>query len=182
MAKRKVTQERTVYTHTELYSSAEALLSEAKETQATYLILYALIGCAFSLEAYLNFLGKEKIPFWNQIERIPIKNKIKVFHKQFNIIPDHSKRPYQTLSELRKFRNFMAHTETQHERNSWEQPIDVPIEDREYPKMNWEKYCTIANAEKAFKDVYEIIAELHKKAKMNKGMLGIIEEAGGKIE
>ncbi|MCP4701892.1 MAG: hypothetical protein GY862_34295 [Gammaproteobacteria bacterium] len=180
MTKTKIFQERTVYTHSELYSSAEALLVEAKETKATYLILYSLIGCAFSLEAYLNHLGEAKISYWDQIERIPTMGKLAIFHKHLDIKPDYSRRPYQTIRELWKFRNYMAHAKTGYESETWEQPIGVPI-NREYPKMKWEKYCTIANAEQAFEDIKKIITELHTKAKMQKGMLGMLGEAGGRV-
>lgn len=176
----KIFQERKVYTHTELYFSAKALLDEAKEVNANYLILFSLIGCAFSLEAYLNFLGDNQFKFWNQIEKISTQKKLALFHKHFGLKPDYSRRPYQTVKELWRFRNFMAHAITEYDYEIWEQPIGIPV-DRKYPKMKWEKYCTIKNADIVFEDIKAIINVLHSAGGMTHGTLGIIHEAGGHL-
>ena len=67
---------------------------------------------AFSLEAYLNFLGEAKFSFWSHIERIPFENKLNLIYQELEIKSNFGKRPFQSVTKLWKFRNYTAHART----------------------------------------------------------------------
>jgi hypothetical protein len=123
----------------------------------------SLILSAFTFEAYLNHLGANKVEFWDEIESISTKKKYSVLCKLFNITPDNSRRPYQTLKELFKFRNFMAHGRTELKEVAKEINPEDELNIRP-PKAEWEEYCTLENAKRAKEDVDKIIIELNKSA------------------
>jgi hypothetical protein len=80
-----------------------------------------------------------------------------------SISPDFSKRPYQTVGGLFKFRNSIAHGKSVVLKNS----KDISSDDEPYehiPRAEWEEYSTIENAERAKADISSVIVELHKAA------------------
>ncbi len=68
---------------------------------------------AFSFEAYLNHVGAEEIPFWEEIERISHSKKLVVLSKHLKFDVDTSRPPFETLNALFKLRNALAHGRTQ---------------------------------------------------------------------
>jgi len=68
---------------------------------------------AFSFEAYLNHVGAEEIPFWEEIERISHSKKLVVLSKHLKFKADTSRPPFQTLDALFKLRDALAHGRTQ---------------------------------------------------------------------
>ena len=111
-------------------------------------------------EAYLNHLGNLKFSFWAEIESIKVMDKFAVLCKYLGLSLDFSRRPYQTLGSLLKFRNAIAHGRSQ----VLEETKDVSSQDDPHshiPKAHWEEYCTLANAQRAKEDVSQVIKELH---------------------
>ena len=107
----------------------------------------SLLLTAFTFEAFLNHLGDKRIKFWEEIERIGVMNKYSVLCKELNLEPDFSKRPYQTLKLLFRFRNSIAHGRSM--------VLDgkkiILSEDEPWdhePKTDWEEFCTEAIAER----------------------------------
>jgi hypothetical protein len=164
---------RLVKTYYELHHASNILLEKSKRNDEPtdsglipgnlYTTMASLIFSAFTFEAYLNHLGKEKISYWNEIEKISIESKYKVLAGKFNVKINEGKRPYQTFKKLFKFRNYLAHGKTEQLTKNEEVDIDMEIKDR-YPKTEWEHYCNIKNAERAKEDIEEMIRELHKKS------------------
>lgn len=73
----------------------------------------AAVFCAFALEAYLNHVGEEELEFWSEIDRISYAAKLEVLAKHLGFTVDKSQRPFQTILELFRFRNELAHGRTQ---------------------------------------------------------------------
>ena len=67
-----------------------------------YTTMASLIFSAFTLEAYFNHLGSEKINFWKEIEFISVENKLRIFEREFSLDINYGKRPYQTFRDLFK--------------------------------------------------------------------------------
>jgi hypothetical protein len=63
--------------------------------------------CAFSFEAYINFLGDKLIENWDGWQRFD--NKLKQVLKRLGVTPDQNKRPYSAIKRLKAFRDSMAH-------------------------------------------------------------------------
>lgn len=155
---------REVRTFVDLDHGAGVLIKKSRETQkgSYYTIMGALLLSAFTFVAYLNHVGAEKIKFWDEIESIRVIDKYSVLCKEFDIVPDFSKRPYQTIRTLFKFRNAIAHGKSK----ILEETKKVDSKCDPYscsPKTHWEEYCTIENAERAKEDITVIITEIHEK-------------------
>lgn len=157
--------EREVRTFVDLSHGADVLLKMAKadDRGSYYTTMSALLLRAFTFEAYLNHLGSERISFWPEIDAIRVMDKYAVLCKSLAITPDFSKRPYQTLIQVLRFRNSIAHGKSVVLRAS----KAVSATDDPYahmPRADWEEYSTPENAEKAQKDVSDVIVEMHRAA------------------
>lgn len=154
---------REVRTFVDLNHGADVLIRKTEEEPegSYYSTMGALLLIAFTFEAYLNHLGQKQIKFWDEIESIRVLEKYKVLCKELGLGTDYSKRPYQTLKAIFKFRNAIAHGKSEileetKEVSSNVEPFEITLE------AHWEEYCTLENAKRAKKDIEQIITELHK--------------------
>lgn len=153
---------REVRTFVDLNHGADVLMEKTENEQkgSYYTTMGALLLTAFTFEAYLNHLGDRVLKFWPEIESIKVMEKYAVLCKHLSLSPDFSRRPYQTLSSLFKFRNAIAHGKSQ----ILEETKEVSSQDERYehtPKAHREEYCTLDNAKRAKEDVSAVIKELH---------------------
>lgn len=153
---------REVRTFVDLNHGSKVLLDKSLEEPkgSYYTTMGALLLRAFTFEAYLNHLGSQKFNFWTEIESIKVLDKYAVLCKHLAITPNFSKRPYQTLGTLFKFRNAIAHGKS----TILEEEKEVSSRSQRHahtPKAHWEEYCTEDNASRAEKDVTAVIKELH---------------------
>lgn len=161
--------EREVRTFVDLSHGSDELLMKTEEGQRGnyYTTMGSILLRAFTFEAYLNHLGHMSIEYWEDIESIKVMDKYSVLCKKYGINPDFSRRPYQTIKGLFKFRNAIAHgksvvlTEVK-EVSSKSDPYDHE------PKAHWEEYCSPENAGRAKEDVKAVIEELHAAAGLGK--------------
>jgi len=171
MAKKKVkvSKERQVNTYHELWRTSYWTLNQAEEKYdgSYFQIMASLIFTAFSFEAYLNHLGGDIFHCWDDLERLSPQSKLNVLSEELNIKKDYSKRPFQTIKELYKFRNDIAHGKTIILKTNEEiQIIDSKIDAyiSEPLEAEWQKYCTLDNAKKARKDTEAIMEIFHKES------------------
>ena len=151
-----------IRTYYDLNHGANALIRIAKEfPKGSYdTIMSSILLRAFTFEAYLNHLGSKTFEFWEEVDSIRVMDKYTLLCKHLKVSPDYSKRPYQTLKQLFKFRNAIAHgnsvllNETK-EVHSSEDPFN------HIPKAKWQEYCNLKNAQRAKEDIESIIKELH---------------------
>jgi hypothetical protein len=156
---------REVRTFVDLAHGADVLIMKTEQNPqgSYYTTMSALLLTAFTFEAYLNHLGEKTIKFWKEIDPIKIMDKYIVLCKNLNLTPDFSKRPYQTLRTLFKFRNAIAHGKSQ----VLQETKNVSSQDDPHnhtPKAHWEEFSILDNAKRAKKDISQIITELHKAA------------------
>ena len=120
----------------------------------------ALLLTAFTFEAYLNHLGDKTFSFWEDVESVNVMGKYSMLCQNYGITPDFSRRPYQTLGILFKFRNAIAHGKSQVLRETKQvSSLDNPHDHS--PKAHWEEYSVLDNAKRAKEDVSKIVSELH---------------------
>lgn len=165
MAKAQVRGRKNTVTFAYMHKGAKYMLELAENTRdgRLYTTVAALVFSAFTLEAYLNHLGKLKNKEWGEIERKYSKfEKYKIFACASGINFDNFRlRPYCTLKELFEFRDRMAHGKTTIEN------IDLSIDmvDDLLPQLNsesdWRSFATLEKAQIAIRDVEALVKELH---------------------
>lgn len=68
-----------------------------------------VVFLAFSIESYLNSIGARKIEIWDELERLPWKQKVLILHKTVKKGADWGKDPLQFCTEVFKLRDKLAH-------------------------------------------------------------------------
>lgn len=164
-----VSKTREVHTYAELWHGSRVLLERAQaDPKGCYwLWMASLVFSAFSLEAYLNHIGSKLFRSWNALERLSPEEKLLVVCEKLNLEFDSGVRPLNTIRQLFKFRNDVAHGKTVTVRE------DDIVDINEYldkylgqrPLATWEKYCTEQNAELTREDVEKVIRKIHDTAK-----------------
>jgi hypothetical protein len=179
--KYKVEVERTINTYAYMAMSANHSLKCCKreEEGCFYQSMSSLIFSAFTLEAYMNHLGSRRIEYWEEIESIRYLSKLKVLYINLGFDFDKSKRPLQTVIQLIKFRNLMAHGKT--EKLFGSKVINTPSLNpgEEVVESDWEKFCNPEEAERALDDVREIVEKLNSAAGNSNTMLWSLGGASG---
>jgi len=146
-------------------------LAEKQEEGQFYSAQASLLFSAFTHEAFLNNLGTRIIKDWSQHDRDTPKAKLTVICNTISYKPNMGTRPYQTLTELFRFRNLIVHGR--------EETISTPAKGKVVTRVDkggyldalegkWERYCTVQNARKAYDDVGGIAADLCDKAGIRK--------------
>ncbi len=175
----RVTGERTVNTCVSLSIASRHYLDRAcaKEDGSFYDVMGSLLFSAFTLEAYLNHLGSMTIGHWDYLERLRPQEKLELLSNILDYKIDYSKRPFQTINILFNFRNEVAHGKT--ETVKVDKVVKLSQRDSiKDPQTKWEKYCTLTNAQKANKDVGDIVSILHKKADIEGPSLALFSTGG----
>jgi hypothetical protein len=114
MAKFQTTYNIESKTYAAIFHTAEHLLDMAERHELGRLLNLqaATVFFAFAFEAYLNHVGAEELPFWDEIDRISNEDKLTVLAKHLGFPKDASRRPLQTIRDLFKRRNELAHGRT----------------------------------------------------------------------
>jgi hypothetical protein len=108
-----VTQERDVTTYAELWHASECVLAAgvAQPVGSSWQFLSSIILTAFAFEAYVNHVGPKVLSCWESLERLSPNAKLQLLcvTLKVNLPGTKGERPLQTVSELFKFRNTLAH-------------------------------------------------------------------------
>jgi hypothetical protein len=147
-------------------------LEKAKKIKegSFYQTMSCLVFSAFTVEAYLNHVGEQKIAYWNEIEKIEPMAKLKALHSVLKLPFDPSKRPVQTIQQLFKFRNFMAHGRTEKLTGRGTMKKSRPDPGKNLVETKWEKFCNEKEAERAVKDVKKLLETVCAAAGFDKAM------------
>ena len=152
-----IKQENTTFAHSTLWFAALQSLKDGKKRGFPSDFMNAQIMAAFCFEAYLNFVGETKFPFWADVDRIPKMNKLNMICSHLKIDVDFGKEPFQSIKLLWKFRDYMAHARTATIYDEWTQ-LKVKSIEKELPKTDWEKRCTENVTKKTINDVETVIS------------------------
>ena len=124
----------------------------------------SLVFTAFTLEAYLNHIGRRVFSkCWDDHERLEPLKKLKLIAERLQVVADYGHRPWQVMNGLFVFRNYIAHGKLEDLETSQSVPLDQYSDDPfgEVERAKWEKYCTGKNAQRDREDVEKIIYALH---------------------
>jgi hypothetical protein len=135
--------------------------------------LTTIVIAAFKFEASLNHVGKGIFAStWNKMERLSHTQKRKNICAHLCIAQEDDKRPWQTIGDLFKFRNWVAHGRSE----VLDPPEAVEVGEieqlrRKKPLTAWENLCTIEVARRAYEDTEAIIKQIHSVAGLDEADL-----------
>jgi len=153
----------TVYTYTFLYTAATQALESARKEQRgrTYSCLTSMMFVTFAIEAYVNHLAETRVVGWQVLEKkLSVAEKLEFLGHSLRYTLDKSKRPFQSLNAMFKFRNTLAHGKTTVLTHTEEVPLDEDNGPATWPRPEWEALCTLETAERWMDDATQIIHAL----------------------
>lgn len=158
----RVVAERKVNTFAVLHSASwHALQDGISELKGSfYEWMTANVFAAFSLEAYFNHLGSLRFKCWESLEHLSVESKLALLLEDLNQRPDFSRRPFQTVKDMFRFRNQMAHGKSERVEEISIQRL-FPSESPRYPQVKWEAQCTQQTATRFMEDAKAVILQLH---------------------
>ncbi len=168
--KARVSTTRTVHTYADLWHGSGVLLerAEAEAKGSFWVSMSSLLFTAFTLEAYLNHIGQKLFTSWATLEVLSPLGKLDVVCEKLGLSFSAAQRPRQSIDELFRFRNVLAHgktvTITEPEQLK---DIDEYLDEflGQKPRTLWEKLSsTSAHAKRAREDVEQVIRALHEAA------------------
>ena len=169
-----VTRERDLRIHASLWHTSRCLLERGQEQEKAsfHQFMASLVFTAFTLEAYLNWLGDKLFAHWGYLERLSPKEKLAVISDQLNVAVDNGQRPWQTVKPLFGFRNDIAHGKPEAIATKTVEPINDRLDEKmgQIARTDWENYCTQENAERAREDVAQILEQFHTAADLTDGL------------
>ena len=168
--KARVTKQRDVRTHAELWHTSNCLLKAGQDVLegSAHQFRASLVFRAFALEAYLNWHGEHLIPHWQYLERLTPREKLDLLASLSEVTPDYGSRPWQIVKDLYGFRNDIAHGKPENISSETSEDVDEFLDAKlsTFIKTDWERFCTEENAVRAKEDVKEIASALYNGANM----------------
>jgi hypothetical protein len=121
----------------------------------------------FAYEAYLNLVGprvdkeawKNERDFFSRLPYRGTQGKLDRICEKIGIEIDRGRRPYQTIQELGRLRDFLAHGKL--ETYGFEVDVEEGKEPDMFRDLQIYKMVTRQNADRALKDAEEFIEYLH---------------------
>jgi len=162
-SKMNVKAETISYSYVTLQNAAKYALETALKSEEGRFFnsLSAMLYSAFSIEAYLNHLGKSEFQNWEKIERHKSpKQKLDMLVEKRGYRPDFSKRPFDTFDKIFNFRKLMVHGKTESVKLEEIQAREFG-DKPELPRTLWEKSITSENATIFVEDSGAMILMLH---------------------
>lgn len=157
----KLRIDRTDYIHNDLSNAAlhifkrvQAAQNEDRREGIGLDIMAAIVMTAFTFESYLNFVGQRVLEeSWTEKE--PVFKKIKFLSEKLSIDWNENIRPFSTLKELHRIRNFLAHGKPQPTKRDWK---SVGTHDELQMELqsfipDWQTGVSYEFLERAFEDV-----------------------------
>jgi hypothetical protein len=134
------------------------------EEGRTYMCMSAGTMLAFSFEAYLNAIGSRELPLWNEWD--DYYKKIDKIFQLLKIAPDWGKRPYSSVSAMRKLRNTLAHgkPEVTEKSKSIIDKADGQKGKTLDMSSDWQTLCTPDMIINAYDDHSEVWKEMYEKS------------------
>jgi hypothetical protein len=157
--KKSIHARKYVVTCAYLRSISRECLEHAEESpdgRSLYLSA-SMVFSAFTVEAFLNHVGLERVPSWDLVERkLSPLEKMELLSRLAGITVESGKRPFQTLSKMFKFRDSLAHGKTEVVVQQSIQSLK-PGQKPDLPKTEWEKEISLPTAKRYFDDATAIV-------------------------
>lgn len=162
----EVKKETTAQSYGEFYNAFFHLKGLVDRSQKGWsqVKMAALTMAAFTIEAHANHVGQQLFPSWKSIEHgISPIGKMKMFIEMKKIDIVFEKSPFNTVHELMKWRNQVAHGIT--ENWSSTEKASVETSDQILGKIehsSWMKFVLNADLERIDKDCVALMETIHK--------------------
>lgn len=128
--------------------------SERTEQNPFHSAMSCIIFSAFTMEAFLNYVGSCVFDFWDELERhLTSVNKINVICSQLKIRPDFSDRPFQSLEQAFNLKYYL----NQGRIDSYSRTISLSSAASACGQDEWEKQCNPADARKIYDDMLQVM-------------------------
>ena len=154
---------KTVYPHVVLRSAARWALQVAEDIEkgSFYQALLACLATAFTVEAYLNFLGEQLFSKWNsEHEKKKPKDKLKIISQKIGFDLPFKSTEYQAFTDVFALRNALVHGKVESVSGSWQSDKDTKSAVIGL-KVHWEKFGTPKAAKKIHNDCIKLVHALH---------------------
>jgi hypothetical protein len=163
--KYRVQAERTTLTYVYCWITAKRALKKAtaQEAGSFYERMTAAVFSAFTVEGFLNHLGQQRLRTdWDILERrLGPREKLLLLQRLIPLAVDDGKRPFQTLRDMLKVRDSLAHGKTQ--TVTTDTVVDDPEdESANYPEAPWSKLCSRSSVTLMVQDAEAIVRDLAK--------------------
>jgi hypothetical protein len=138
--------------------------AEAVKTGSFYFRMMAGVFAAFAVEAFLNHAGQKKIREWKELERrLAPREKLILLRYIAGWSYDESRRPFQTLRQMLRLRDALAHGKTI-QKNVTVILEQLPWNGDELPEPEWKKLCSFPMVKRMVDDAEAIIRDLAKQS------------------
>jgi hypothetical protein len=165
-ARFKHEREHEVRTYAYHFAIARRALKDAEKAPKSikFNAITCFVFCAFTLEAYLNHLGSLRGRGWADFERSPVLAKLRWLSDQFHVEWNYEEGPIETLRQVVRFRNAMAHGRTERASHTELSDVGSPNPDDPFTGAKWQGSCTIEAARRAVDAVDCVVRALHEAA------------------
>jgi hypothetical protein len=92
-------------------------------------------------------MGSTNLTYWDDVEKSSVFTKLRILMAEFGIrLPD-GQRPLQTIRQLFRYRNWMAHSKSRVIKEEIEFDGDIDDSDRmTTPRDKWDDFISLQNA------------------------------------
>jgi len=157
----------TTFTYVYCYRAAQRALAHAEQVEqgSFYFLMMAGVFAAFTVEAFLNHVGQEKVRDWKALEKkLGPWEKLLLLRQLRSWTADEDARPYRTLCiEMLRLRNGLAHGKTEtvvHKREVTREPPDL----EPWPEPQWKLLCAPSTVKRMVEDAGAIVRDLDKQS------------------
>ncbi len=150
-----------IYEQDHLLAIALNQLERAKNEKQGYkfkAILPSMSFSVFSVEALCNTFGSQLFSHWSHLESTSLLGKVTIISEFLGLHPDFSKEPWQTINQMKNFRNTLVHAKPQQATETHDVSIFHPDWLLPHPKSKksiMEK-SSIESAEKFYKTASDL--------------------------
>lgn len=127
--KKRVKATRTLYRDSYLHTITLNQLEKAKAEQDGHRFRWLIPAMAFSafrVEALCNIYGSSLFPHWEHYESSSFIGKVVMISEFLKIEVDFSREPWQTLNQMKRFRNALVHLKPITITETFEVPEGLP--------------------------------------------------------
>jgi hypothetical protein len=163
-ARKKYRIQASTTTNTYVYCriAARDALKKAQEQQQGwfYFAMMAGVFAAFTVEGYLNHLGQKQVRDWSELERkLGPREKLLLLRDMLHLSVDIARRPFQTLRDMLRLRDALAHGKTLTVRSD-RVVADPDDETARYPQPDWKKLCSLRSVGRMVEDAEKMVRHL----------------------
>jgi len=128
--------------------------SENNEQNAFHTSMSCIIFSAFTLDAFLNYIGSCVFDFWEELERhLTSVNKLNVICSQLSISEDFSQRPFQSFEKAIN----LKHSLNQGTIESYSRTASTPHAASAPTGEEWKDWCNPEVARRIYDDTLRIM-------------------------